>query len=207
MPRLVSGTLDRIGLSDGRFHAKDSTGNVLFDEQPTLANHKVALALLVRAIKQQLAGRPLLAVGHRVVHGGADCDCPLPVTEELEARLQRLTPLAPLHLPHNLAGITAVRELQPDLPQVACFDTAFHHSLPKLAKLTTLPREFQDAGIQRYGFHGLSYEYVVDALRQDGVNVEQERIIVAHLGNGASMCALRHGRALKPPWGSARSQA
>jgi len=200
-PRLVSGALDRIGPADGQFHAKDSTGNVLFDEQLKLVNHRAALALLIKAIKQHLGGRPLLAVGHRVVHGGADCDCPLPVTRELEARLQRLIPLAPLHLPHNLAGITAVRELQPGLPQVACFDTAFHRSLPRLARLMTLPREFQDEGIQRYGFHGLSYEYVVDALRKDSVNVERERIIVAHLGNGASMCALKDGRSVETTMG------
>ena len=97
--------------------------------------------------------------------------------------------------------MAAVRELQPDLPQIACFDTAFHHSLPRLAKLTTLPREFQDAGILRYGFHGLSYEYVVDALRNDGVDVEHERIVVAHLGNGASMCALRNGRSVETTMG------
>jgi acetate kinase len=199
--RFLSGALDRIGLTDSRFHAKDSTGNVLIDEQRPLANHKVGLTLLVNSIKQQLAGRPLLGVGHRVVHGGADCDCPLPVTEELEARLQRLVPLAPVHLPHNLAGIAAVRELEPDVPQVACFDTAFHHSLPRLAQLTTLPRALQSEGIRRYGFHGLSYESIVDALRKDGVNVERERIIVAHLGNGASMCALKDGRSVETTMG------
>jgi acetate kinase len=199
--RVLSGALDRIGLADSRFHAKDSTGNVLFDEQRALANHKAGLALLVEAIKERLADRQLLGVGHRVVHGGADCDCPLPVTEQLEARLQRLVPLAPLHLPHNLAGIAAVRELQPDVPQVACFDTAFHHSLPHLATLTTLPRVLQSEGIRRYGFHGLSYEYIVDALRKDGVNVERERIIVAHLGNGASMCALKDGRSVETTMG------
>jgi len=201
MPQLFSGALERIGLTGGRFHVKDSTGKVLFEQQASLANHKVALGLLIKSAKSQLAGRPLLAVGHRVVHGGADCDCSLPVTRDLETRLERLIPLAPLHLPHNLAGITAVRELQMDLPQVACFDTAFHHGLPRLARLTTLPREFQDAGIQRYGFHGLSYEYVVDKLRQDGVDVEHERIVVAHLGNGASMCALRHGRSVETTMG------
>jgi len=201
MPQLFSGALERIGSNGSRFHAKDSMGRVLFEKQPSIENHKAALELLINAVKEQLAGRPLLAVGHRVVHGGADCNCPLPVTRELEARLQRLIPLAPLHLPHSLAGITAVRELQPDLPQIACFDTAFHHTLPRLAKLTTLPREFQDAGIQRYGFHGLSYQYVVDALHQDGVDVEHERIVVAHLGNGASMCALRHGRSVETTMG------
>ena len=201
MPQLFSGALERIGLGPGRFHAKDSLGKALFEQQPTLANHKAALGLVIKAVKQQLAGRTLLAVGHRVVHGGANCDCPVPVDLALEDRLRQLVPLAPLHLPHNLAGITAVRELQPDLPQVACFDTSFHHSLPRLARLTTLPREFQHEGIQRYGFHGLSYESVVDALRQDGVDVERERMVIAHLGNGASMCALRHGRSVETTMG------
>jgi acetate kinase len=201
LSRLNSGALEQIGLAHSRFYVEDSAGKILFAQEPALANHRAALELLIKAVKQQLAGRPLCAVGHRVVHGGADCDCPLPVTRELETRLQRLIPLAPLHLPHNLAGMAAVRELQPDLPQIACFDTAFHHSLPRLAKLTTLPREFQDAGILRYGFHGLSYEYVVDALRNDGVDVEHERIVVAHLGNGASMCALRNGRSVETTMG------
>jgi acetate kinase len=198
---LFSGALERIGLTDGRFHAKDSTGKVLFDERSALVNHKAALALLIEAIKPQFSGQPLRAVGHRIVHGGPDCDCPLPVTAALEARLQRLIPLAPLHLPHNLAGITAVRELQPDLPQIACFDTAFHHGMPQLACLMSLPREFQDEGVRRYGFHGLSYEYVVNALRQDGVSIEGERIIVAHLGNGASMCALKGGLSVETTMG------
>lgn len=199
--RIFSGALERIGLADGRFHAQTSTGKLLFDEPRIFASHKAALATLIEAVKQQLSGRPRLFVGHRVVHGGADCDCPLLITRELEERLERLIPLAPLHLPHNLAGIAAVREMQSDLPQVACFDTAFHHSLPRLAKLTTLPREFQDEGIQRYGFHGLSYECVFEALRQDGVDVKGERIIIAHLGNGASMCAIRGGRSVETTMG------
>ncbi|MBZ0209736.1 MAG: acetate/propionate family kinase [Hyphomicrobium sp.] len=201
MPRLLSGIVDRIGLVGGRFEVRDETGKVLFDQPSSIVNHKAALFLLIKTLGEQLGARTLSAVGHRIVHGGANCDCPLPVTKELEVRLQLLVPLAPLHLPHNLAGIAAIRELQPDLPQVACFDTAFHHSLPRLARLTTLPREFQDQAIRRYGFHGLSYEYIVDALRKDGVNVARERILVAHLGNGASMCALKDGRSVETTMG------
>jgi acetate kinase len=144
MRRLVSGTLDRIGLAEGRFRAKDSTGNVLFDEQPPLANHKVALALLVRAIKQQLAGRPLLAVARVTWRLIATARSPM---EELEAAA-RLTRLR-LHLPHNL-GITAVRELQPDVPQVAASTRPSTTACPG-CWLMTLPREFQDVN-QRYGF-------------------------------------------------------
>jgi acetate kinase len=201
MPRLFSGALERIGLPQGRMLVKDSTGKVLVETPVSLASHREALALLLNTLKNRLATPTLVAVGHRVVHGGSYCDCPLPVTRELEARLKRLIPLAPLHQPHNLAGISAIREIDGSLLQVACFDTAFHHTLPRLARLTGLPRAIQDGGIRRYGFHGLSYEYVVGTLREQGVNVEQERIIVAHLGNGASMCALRNGRSVETTMG------
>jgi acetate kinase len=201
LPRLFSGAIERIGLTHGHFHASDLSGESVIERQTTLANHREALELLVGTVKQQLTGRMLLAVGHRVVHGGAACDCPHRVTPELEVRLTRLIPLAPLHLPHNLEGIAALREIEPALPQIACFDTAFHHGLPPVAKLTTLPRELRQDGIRRYGFHGLSYEYVVEALRQRNVDLDRERLIVAHLGSGASMCALRHGRSVETTMG------
>ena len=190
MPQLFSGALERIGLGPGRFHAKDSLGKALFEQQPTLANHKAALGLVIKAVKQQLAGRTLLAVGHRVVHGGANCDCPVPVDLALEDRLRQLVPLAPLHLPHNLAGITAVRELQPDLPQVACFDTSFHRTNPEIAQRFALPAELHEAGIRRYGFHGLSYEYIASVLPQFDAKAAAGKTVVLHLGNGASMCAI-----------------
>lgn len=199
--RFFSGAVERIGLPRGRFHASGSGGENLVERQATLANHYEALELLVGATKELLADRSLFAVGHRVVHGGAACDCPHVVTPELEARLRRLIPLAPLHLPHNLEGIAALCGIQPNLPQIACFDTAFHHGLPAVARITTLPREFREDGVRRYGFHGLSYEYVVETLRERSVDVERERIIVAHLGSGASMCALRHGRSLETTMG------
>jgi acetate kinase len=123
------------------------------------------------------------------------------VTPALEARLRRLIPLAPLHLPHNLAGILAVRLRRPDLAQVACFDTAFHRGLPRLARLTGLPRRFSDEGIRRFGFHGLSYEYVLDDLRQREGDEATGRIIVAHLGNGASMAAIRDGQSVETTMG------
>lgn len=199
--RLWSGSIDRIGLANGRFHAVDAAGTMAFDEAAEIADHDMALRLLLEAVDQHTAGRGLAAVGHRVVHGGAECVCATFVTETLEARLRELAPLAPLHQPHNLAGIAAVRSARPALPQVACFDTAFHHGMPHLAMLTGLPREFRDQGIRRYGFHGLSYEYVVDRLRSEDVDVDAERIIVAHLGNGASMCALKGGRSIETTMG------
>ena len=201
LPRFWSGAIERIGISGSRLSIANTNGGIVVDERCSIADHDAALSLLFETIKRHPEGPPLIAVGHRVVHGGAECDCPLAVDAALEEQLKRLVPLAPLHLPHNLAGIAAARRARPHLPQIACFDTAFHHSLPRLAKLTALPRSLYDDGIHRYGFHGLSYEYVVDALRAEGVDVERERIIAAHLGNGASMCALKGGRSVETTMG------
>jgi len=129
--RLATGALERVGLSDGRFSARAADGSVFFDEALDIPNHVAALDMLLSKIADLVPRDRLWAVGHRVVHGGSDCDCPLIVTPALEARLRKLIPLAPLHLPHNLAGILAVRVRRPDLPQVAAFDTAFHHGLPR----------------------------------------------------------------------------
>jgi acetate kinase len=124
------------------------------------------------------------------------------VTTELEDRLKKLIPLAPLHLLHNLAGIEAVRAHRPDLPQVACFDTAFHATLPKLARMTSLPRDIAGKEIRRYGFHGLSYEFIVDDLRRThGAAVDDQRLIVAHLGNGASIAAIKGGLSIETTMG------
>ncbi len=200
--RLWSGALQRLGLPEGRFVAKGKDGAILFDETVDISNHVTALHLLLSRVEDLTSRNALWAVGHRVVHGGDDCDCPLVVTAALEARLRKLIPLAPLHLPHNLAGIAAVRNARPDLPQVACFDTAFHHGLPRLARLTGLPRAFADEGILRYGFHGLSYEYVMNKLqRRHGPTVANERIVIAHLGNGVSMAAIKDGRSVETTMG------
>lgn len=201
LPRLWSGAIERIGLENGHFHAVDDLGEVVIDTIADISDHTVALGLLLEAVEERGSGARVAAAGHRVVHGGPDCDCPLVVTADLEERLRGLVPLAPLHQPNSLAGIAAVRSARPDLLQVACFDTAFHHGLPRLAKLTALPREFYGKGVRRYGFHGLSYEYVVNHLRRGGSDVERERIIVAHLGNGASMCALKDGRSVDTTMG------
>jgi acetate kinase len=153
-------------------------------------------------MERRAAGWTIIAVGHRIVHGGPDCDCPELVTPELEDRLKKLIPLAPLHLPHNLVGIAAVRARRPHLPQIACFDTAFHETLPKLSRMTGLPRDIAGHDIRRYGFHGLSYEFIVDELRRrHGAAVDDERLIVAHLGSGASMAAIRGGRSVETTMG------
>lgn len=200
--RMCSGVLERIGLDSGRFKARDMDGSPLIDEPEDIPNHVVALDVLLAWIEQQTIGAELVGVGHRVVHGGPDCDCALRVTPALEAHLKRLVPLAPLHLPHNLAGIAAIRLRRPDIVQVASFDTAFHHGMPGIAKLTGLPKKFAEDGIRRYGFHGLSYEYVVENVRRhDGPKAADGRLIIAHLGNGASMAAIRFGRSVETSMG------
>lgn len=201
LPRLWSGIAERIGSPQARLTVRRNGSAI--DQDAVLPDHEAALELILMQAEDGLSGEGarLRAVGHRVVHGGPDCDCPLPVDAALEDRLARLVPLAPLHLPHNLAGIAAVRARRPDLVQVACFDTAFHHSLPRTARLTGLPRAFYDRGIRRYGFHGLSYEYVVQALGSFGEGPARGRTIIANLGNGASMCAVRDGRSVETTMG------
>ncbi|VAW17390.1 Acetate kinase [hydrothermal vent metagenome] len=199
---LWRGAMTRIGLTDSRFRTTDGAGTLIADEKIPIPDHDAGLRLLLARFDRLTPRIGLAAVGHRVVHGGADCDCPVMVGPALLKRLRRLIPLAPLHQPHNLAGIEAVRATRPDLPQIACFDTAFHHGLPRMAQLTGLPRALTDAGIRRYGFHGLSYEYVMGELaRRHGAGVAGERIIVAHLGNGASMAAIRDGRSIDTTMG------
>lgn len=200
--RTWSGSLERIGFDDGRFLVRTADGTALVDETREIPDHDTALDLLLSWIEDRDTQEAPIAVGHRVVHGGENCDCPLMVTPALETRLKQLISLAPLHLPHNLAGIAAVKLRRPDLLQVACFDTAFHHGLSRVARLTGLPHRFEQEGIRRYGFHGLSYEYVIgEVRRRDGDSAAEERIIVAHLGNGASMAAIRNGNSVETTMG------
>jgi len=138
----------------------------------------------------------LLGVGHRVVHGGARYAEPVVVTREVLAELYELVPLAPLHQPHNLGAIDTIFERMPDVPQVACFDTSFHHCQSPVAKIIPLPSDIRKSGLQRYGFHGLSYEYIASALPEVAPEIAKGRVIVAHLGSGASLCALKNGRSI-----------
>lgn len=200
--RHLSGGVEGINHDQGRFHAVDYAGHPWASDTPQVSNHEEAIDLILSAIDQRDDGRAISAVGHRIVHGGPDCVCPEFVTPDLEARLAKLIPLAPLHLPHNLAGIAAVRRRRPHLTQVACFDTAFHADMPKLARMTGLPRSVTGSEIRRYGFHGLSYEYIVEELRRTyGAAIESERLIVAHLGNGASMAAIKGGQSIETTMG------
>jgi acetate kinase len=157
------------------------------------AAHAQAVTALIAALHDGAVEVTLVAAGHRVVHGGARFASPVPVDEDVFAELSTFSPLAPNHQPHNLAAIRAVAKAWPDLPQVACFDTAFHRTQPRLAQLFALPRALTEEGILRYGFHGLSYDYIASVLPRFAGARADARVIVAHLGHGASMCAM-HGR-------------
>lgn len=159
-------------------------------------SHGAALQALLPVIDEELGGTPVAAVGHRVVHGGTDYDLPVMITDQVLDELRALEPLAPLHQPHNLAGIEAARAAFPVAGQVACFDTAFHRKHPWVNDTFALPRPLYDEGVRRYGFHGLSYEYICEYLKLNNLAAYHGRVIVAHLGNGASMCAIRGGQSI-----------
>ena len=164
-------------------------------------DHQVALRDLLDWLEATPGLPEVIAAGHRVVHGGEEYSDPQLLTPEIVARLEYFVPLAPLHQPHNLAGIRALSAVRPDLPQVGCFDTAFHYGQPELAKLFALPRTYRAEGVRRYGFHGLSYEYIAGALAEITGTPITGRVVVAHLGNGASMCAMRDGQSVASTMG------
>ena len=156
-------------------------------------DHGAAIAAILDWLPGHMHGARVIAIGHRVVHGGRDFAAPTLLDPAVLARLHALVPLAPLHQPHNLAAVEAVSALYPDLPQVACFDTAFHRSQPETARLFALPMEWFAAGVERYGFHGLSYEYIAGRLPDLLVRPQSGHVVVAHLGNGASLCGMVDG--------------
>jgi acetate kinase len=191
------GNIEGIG-SSPRLSARDATGTRVADEPLAgrVTDGRSALDVLAEWLRGRYQGARVLGVGHRVVHGGPHHDGPRLVTPELLAELRTLVPLAPLHQPHNLAAIEAAAERFPGLPQVACFDTAFHRGQAAVAKLVPLPQEIRDTGVQRYGFHGLSYEYIASVLPTVAPEIAEGRVIVAHLGSGASLCALRRRKSV-----------
>lgn len=160
-------------------------------------NHDEAMQALLAWLAPRLDGLHLVAAGHRVVHGGVDHAAPVRVDEAVMAKLARLIPIDPLHQPHNLAGIRAMMQARPELPQVACFDTAFHRTMPELAQRFALPPEITEAGVRRYGFHGLSYDYIASVLPDYLGDRAEGRVIVAHLGNGASLCAMKQRKSVE----------
>jgi acetate kinase len=163
--------------------------------------HEEALMHLVSWLRQHQEGRKLVAIGHRVVHGGEAFSGPVLVDEAVIQTLGALVPLAPLHQPHNLEPIRIVRRRLPGMPQVASFDTAFHQTQPEIARMFALPREMRERGVKRYGFHGLSYDYIASVLKDYDPRLAEGRVIVAHLGNGASLCALRGGTSVATTMG------
>lgn len=186
------------------FVAKAADGAVLGEHrwaEGVSVDHQQALMQLSDWLSPKLEGRPLLACGHRVVHGGRDYAAPVLIDDKVLADLEALCPLAPLHQPHNLSPIRAIREHLPDLPQVACFDTAFHHDQAEVVAQFALPQSVTQAGVRRYGFHGLSYEYIASVLPRLHPRLAKGRVVVAHLGNGASLCAMQGGRSVASTMG------
>lgn len=196
----LAGQIDGIGAAGGQpahLKATNSSGRVLDDIDlelagPAESQHKSALSFLVDWLHQHEAGWNISGVGHRVVHGAQKFSQPIVLDASIVDALRGFIPLAPLHQPHNLAGIDALSAALPGIPQVACFDTSFHRSQPEVAQLFALPRAITAQGVRRYGFHGLSYEYIAEVLPQHlAADRARGRVIVAHLGNGASMCAMK----------------
>jgi acetate kinase len=194
--RMFSGAVEEIAGAEGRFWLRGADNRALIDRQGRFANHGDALETSIAGLAEQGA-QPITAAGHRVVHGGSFFSSPQRIDAGLRDRLRELVPFAPLHLPSQIALIDELSRRRPNLPQVACFDTAFHRGLPEVARRFALPRELWDKGVLRYGFHGLSYEFVVNQLGAD----LGRRAIIAHLGNGASMVALRDGAAIDTSMG------
>jgi acetate kinase len=199
---VLSGKIDRIGLAGSHFEMKDADAKVLTKRELNLPDHETALQALLDWLQDHIGRQGLDAVGHRVVHGGVKYAYPHMITPELLGSLKKLIPLAPGHLPQELRIIESVQQLYPVLKQVACFDTAFHRQMPEVAQMYALPRHLQDKGIIRYGFHGLSCEYLAQELRrQAGPKAADGRVVIAHLGNGASMTAVRHGKSVDTTMG------
>ena len=187
-----------------RFVTKDKGGTIIAEKswpEGTKLGHAGAIDHLFAYVRAEFSGYRLLGVGHRVVHGGLDHTEPVRVNQEVMAKLERLIPLVPLHQPHNLAPIKLLLERRPELPQVACFDTSFHRTNPRIAQLYALPFEYAEAGVIRYGFHGLSYEYIASVLKEFDSRAALGKTVVLHLGNGASMCAMEHCRSVTSTMG------
>jgi acetate kinase len=189
------GQVEAIGTSP-RLSVKDEIGKTLADHAVTADNGSEAIAALATWLRSMYGGSRVLGVGHRVVHGGSRFASPTVVDAEVMRELYKLMPLAPLHQPYNLAAIEAVFERLPNTPQVACFDTSFHRGQPEVAELIPLPLELREQGLQRYGFHGLSYEFIASVLPLNAPEIAHGRVVVAHLGSGASMCALKDGKSV-----------
>jgi acetate kinase len=202
LDRLIKGQMDGIGTRP-RLRARGADGTALIDRSYTPAevdDPKAALETAGAWLRETQNLHPI-AVGHRIAHGGPEYDRPVLIDHDVLARLERYVPLAPLHQPNNLAPVRSILTRMPGLPQVACFDTSFHRGHPALADYYAIPEALHAEGVRRYGFHGLSYEYIAGRLPQVAPEIAAGRVIVAHLGSGASMCALAGGRSIESTMG------
>ncbi|MEO5963123.1 MAG: acetate/propionate family kinase, partial [Thermomonas sp.] len=203
LQRVLAGSIRDIGTSSARFIIKNKVGETLEAkqwEEGTPLRQADAIAFLFKVLPAHLKDYRLRAIGHRVVHGGEHYIEPVRVDAEVLATLETLIPLAPLHQPHNLALIRTLMATEPDLPQIACFDTAFHHTQSSVERAFALPRRITERGVRRYGFHGLSYEYIASVMAQRDPKLAG-RVVVMHLGNGASMCAMKDGKSVSNTMG------
>jgi acetate kinase len=200
--RILEGGIERIGLPEATLRVKGLNQADNFSRLVTAPDHTVAVDALTDWIEKRIGRDALTAVGHRVVHGGPKYSKPQRITAEMVEELHRLSPFDPEHLPEEILLTEAFHRRFPDLPQVACFDTAFHHDLPRVARLLPIPRRYEAQGVRRYGFHGLSYSFLIGELaRLAGTEAAQGRVILAHLGNGASLAAVHHGKAVDTSMG------
>ena len=200
---LASGQIEGIGATakGSVKSASGETAELSFDRSHARVDHAAAMGAILDWLKKAGYDSSIAAVGHRIVHGGPDYAEPVLIDDATLAKLKALIPLAPLHQPHNVAGVEAAMKAFPSTPQVACFDTAFHRSHPFINDTYALPRSYYDEGVRRYGFHGLSYEFITRKLRTIAPQIAREDVIIAHLGNGASMCAVHDGRAVATTMG------
>jgi acetate kinase len=202
LQRILAGSIDRIGLPEATFVMKGADKADNFTRPVVAANHTVAVGILMDWIEERIRRGELTAVGHRVVHGGPKYSEPQRITPEMVAELHDLQPFDPDHLPEEILLTEAFHHRFPDLVQVACFDTAFHHDLPRVAQLFPIPRRYEAQGVHRYGFHGLSYAFLMEELaRVAGPQAAAGRVILAHLGNGASLAAVYDGKSMDTSMG------
>jgi acetate kinase len=198
----LKGQIDRIGMTDAIFSVQSADPSESINRPVVAKDHVAAVAALVDWIEANGKDDELIAMGHRVVHGGPRFHEPQRLTTELVDELRRLIPLAPQHLPKEILIMEAMQSRFPQIPHIVCFDTAFHHALPRVARLLPIPYRYEAQGVRRYGFHGLSYAFLMDELlRTEGAAVAGGRIILAHLGNGASLAAVRDGKPIDTSMG------
>ena len=202
LQRILVGSIDRIGMPEATFLVKGSDKADNFTRPVTAADHTEAVGVLMDWIEERIRRGELTAVGHRVVHGGPKYSEPQRITPEMVAELHDLQPFDPDHLPEEILLTEAFHHRFPNLVQVACFDTAFHHDLPRVARLFAIPRRYKAKGVRRYGFHGLSYAFLMEELaRKAGPEAARGRVILAHLGNGASLAAVHEGKSVDTSMG------